>query len=105
MAETPIEATASASASQTPSVSVKREDALSTRSGSATSPVPGRDKGKGKKGKKRTPVSKQDYEHLARFIARNVADGDVPTTADFDKFSADVSVPSFHPLAAMMYLD
>jgi hypothetical protein len=40
-------------------------------------------------------VSKKDYEELAHFIVDNIAEGDVPTSEDFERFREDVSVPDY----------
>ena len=42
--------------------------------------------------KQKLAVSKKDYEDLAHFIVDNIAEGDVPTTKDFEDFSEDVSI-------------
>lgn len=36
-------------------------------------------------------MTTEDYNRLAEFLVSNVADGDLPTSADFGKFSEMVS--------------
>lgn len=49
------------------------------------------------RGKTKIPVSKKDSEDLAHFIVDNVAEGDVPDSEDFERFSATVSPNPVHP--------
>lgn len=65
------------------------EDLDPTYSDRSPSPIASGSQPKQKKQK--VAVSKKDYEDLARFIVNNIAEGDVPDTKDFAKFSQDVS--------------
>jgi hypothetical protein len=68
--------------------SVKSERAATPAEASTANPRQGQ---KQRRKKPKIVVSKRDYEDLAQFIVDNIAEGDVPTSADFERFSQDVS--------------